>query len=145
MKRYRVGFVWQGAALFALVMLPNILWELFLSGDILHRPSVTPGLDIAMAVFQWLFVAAICLVRTDKADGFTGRSLTGPGAALLLYWGCWALYFDGAAAWPVLLGLTVFPCAAFLLFAAEQRNWAAFAPALCFAILHLCHFWGNYM
>ena len=64
---------------------------------------------------------------------------------LALYWGCWALYFGGVTGWPVLLGLTVFPCAAFLLFAVERRNWIAFIPAACFSVLHLFHFWSNYM
>ena len=132
MKRYRFRPVWPGIALFALVMLPNILWELLLSGDILHQPSATPGLDTAMAVCQWLLVAALCL-------------LSASASAAALYWGCWALYFGGWTGRSVLLGLTVFPCAAFLLFAAGRRNWIAFVPGACFTILHLCHFWGNYM
>ncbi len=145
MRRYRLGFVWQGTALFALVMLPNILWEVFLSGDVLHRPSATPGLDMAMAVCQWLFVAALCLMKNRGAGRLTPKGLMGPAGALALYWGCWALYFGGVTGWPVLLGLTVFPCAAFLLFAVERRNWIAFIPAACFSVLHLFHFWSNYM
>lgn len=144
MRGYRFRPVWPGIALFALVMLPNILWELLLSGDILHQPSATPGLDTAMAVCQWLLVAALCLLSADKG----GRSRAWGAAsasAAALYWGCWALYFGGWAGRPVLLGLTVFPCAAFLLFAAGRRNWIAFVPGACFTILHLCHFWGNYM
>ena len=57
MRGYRFRPVWPGIALFALVMLRKIVWELLLSGDILHQPSATPGLETAMAVCQWLFVA----------------------------------------------------------------------------------------
>lgn len=147
MKGYRVRPVWPGIALFALVMVPNILWEIVLSGDLLHQPSATPGLDTVMAVCQWFFAAALCLVETGKARTFMEASGCdiGAGAALALYWGCWMLYFGGTAARPVLLGLTVFPCASFLLFAAGRRNWIAFVPGCCFTALHLCRFWGNYM
>ena len=147
MKGYRVRPVWPGIALFALVMVPNILWEIFLSGDILHQPSVTPGLDAVMTVCQWLFVAALCLIGSDKAwtlPGVRGWDM-GAGASLALYWACWMWYFGGLDAWPVLLGLTVFPCAALLLFTVGRRNWIAFVPGCCFAALHLCRFWGNYM
>lgn len=147
MRGYRISPSWPGIGLFVLVMAPNALWAVFLSGDILHQPSATPGLNAAMTVCQWLFVAALCLLESDKALPFTLRDrwTAAAGVLLGLYWGCWLAYFCGWEHIPLLLGLTVLPCAAFLLFAAGRRNWWAVFTGIWFSLLHLCHFWGNYM
>ena len=142
MKRYRFGFDPWGLMIFALILLPNILWALLAGeGDLLARPTATPGLDMAVSVCQALTVAGmLCLRRCDGPPGKLLPPLLLTGAYLLL----WALYGLGAAHPAVLLGLAVCPCAAIVLRLVGRRNIPALIPAVLFTAGHalstLIHF-----
>ena len=45
----------------------------------------------------------------------------------------------------VILGLTIFPCLAFLLYSFDRKNMFAFVPALIFTIYHLVYACVNYI
>lgn len=134
MKKYRFGLDRRGLMLFLLLMLPNILWALLAGeGDLLMRPSVTPGLDMAASVCQALTVAGmLCLLRRDVPPGKPLVPLLLMAAYLLM----WALYGLGAAHPAVLLGLAVFPCAAIIAHLVGRRNMVALIPAALFAVGH---------
>ena len=134
MKKYRFGFDSFGLLLFALIMLPNILWTLLAGeGDLLMRSTTTPGLDMAVSICQTLTVAGmICLRRLDMPSAKPQGSLLFVAAYLLM----WALYGLGMTHPAVLLGLAVFPCAAILLHLIGRRNIPALFPAILFTVGH---------
>lgn len=134
MKKYCFGFDWRGLLLFALIMLPNILWTLLAGeGDLLMRPTATPGLDMAVSICQVLTIAGmLCLRRRDMPP----LKLMGPLLFVAAYLLMWILYGLGMTHPAVLLGLAVFPCAAILLHLIGRRNIPALLPASLFTVGH---------
>ena len=134
MKKYCFGFDWRGLLLFALIMLPNILWALLAGeSDLLMRPTATPGLDMAVSICQALTIAGmLCLRRRDMPPLKTLGPLLFVAAYLLM----WILYGLGMTHPAVLLGLAVFPCAAILLHLIGRRSIPALLPASLFTAGH---------
>lgn len=63
----------------------------------------------------------------------------------LLYFASWVFYYAGIANAPVILGLTVPPCLAFLFYAIGRKNGIAVVPALIFTVCHLIYALVNYI
>lgn len=139
MKNYRMGFDAWALALFAAIMLPNIFWfAVPAPTDVLRADSATEGLDAVASVLQIAMLAALCLLKNRGVEGIRLSSpIVAAGACVLVYYICWIAYYLGVAAIPVVLGMAVFPCAAFVLYAADRKNWIAFALAFAFALCHL--------
>lgn len=57
----------------------------------------------------------------------------------LLYFASWAGYYAGITNKVIILGLTVFPCLAFMLFAIDRKNKIAVLPIFIFTICHLIY------
>ena len=57
----------------------------------------------------------------------------------LLYFASWAGYYAGITNKVIILGLTVFPCLAFMLFAVDRKNMIAVVPISIFSICHLIY------
>lgn len=55
----------------------------------------------------------------------------------MLYFASWAGYYAGIVNTGIILGLTVFPCLAFLFFAIDRKNGIAVVPISIFSICHL--------
>lgn len=147
MKNYRFGFDGWGLALFLVVMLPNLLWfAVPAPNDVLRRESVTGGLDAAASAAQVLFAAALCLVvNRERQELRMTPCIVGCESCVLLYYAGWAAYYAGAVGPLVILLLTVPPCAAFLLFAVDRRNFVALVPAGVFAFCHVIHSVVNFL
>lgn len=143
MKRYRFGFEPWGLALFALIMLPNIVWMLVAGeNDLLMQPSVTPRLDVVVSISQILTVTGmICLRRCERLPFKPLWPLALVAAYLLM----WALYGLGVNHALVLLGLAVLPCAAILVFLAGRKNRIALIPAAVFAAGHVLSSFINFV
>jgi len=135
MKKYRFGFDWLGFVLFLAIMLPNFIWFAVPAPvDILRKESVTGGLDMAAGVCQVLLAASlVCVVNRERPKC---RFIL-PVIACLGYYTAWAAYYQGAAGPAVILAQCLFPCAAFLLFEAERKNYIAVIPTAGFTVLHL--------
>lgn len=140
-KKYRFGFSWEGLVAFLLVMTPNILWMACPPvNDPLARNSAPAAVEIAMSVSQWLMIALLAVIK--RKDAVRGKPASrifciACGALLLSYYLLWAAYFMGYAAPLQLLGMAVFPCTYFILFAVWRENMLALVPALVFAVLHI--------
>lgn len=138
-KRYTLGFDFWGLLLFLLVMLPNIVWfAVPAPEDVLRTESVTPVIDAVASVLQILTVAGICFV-VNKARGklrFSPLVVATMGCIVFYYFG-WVLYYAGVVGSGVILLLTLPPCAAFVLFAADRRNLPAVLAATGFSVCHL--------
>ena len=140
MRKLKFGFDPWGLLLFLAVMLPNFVWfALPAPNDILRGESVTPILDGIASMLQALLAAALCLIVRTEGPRFSWKSPRTGGAlvSLALYYAAWAAYYGGIVAPALLIALCVLPCAAFLLFEAERRNWIALLPTAAFSVCHL--------
>jgi len=141
LRKYRLGFEWRGLVLFLAIMVPNLLWfAVPAPNDILRADSRTPVIDAVASVCQVVFVICLCLlIRTDRKPFRMSKMILGVLASTLLYYVCWILYYQGITGVVVILGLTVFPCVAFLLFAIDRRNVLAVIPIALFTACHLAY------
>ena len=73
------------------------------------------------------------------------RLITATMICCLLYFLCWIFYYVGVTNAAVMLGLTIFPCLAFLFFAIDRKNMIAVIPILIFMVCHLIYGMVNYI
>lgn len=147
MKRYKFGFEFRGLILFLVIMLPTFIWSaLPAPNDILRAESVTEIADIIGTICQVVMVAALCLLkRTDcRKFGFSPLVI-GAVICCAAYYAGWIFYYSGFTNAAVILSLSIPPCAAFLLFALDRRNYAAVVPACGFTVCHLIYGIVNYI
>ena len=138
LQNYRFGFDLWGLLLFLLVMLPNFIWfAVPAPNDILRAESVTPIVDVIASICQVLTVACLCFLINKKRGKLRFSPLVIAAAVCVaVYYLGWALYYSGIAnAWVILL-LTLPPCLAFILFAADRKNLPAVLFASVFAVGH---------
>ena len=137
--KYKFGFDVSGLILFLLVMLPNFIWfAVPAPNDVLRSESVTPMVDVVASVCQVLTVVCLCFV-IHKERGKLRFSLLVIAAVICIvaYYIGWGLYYSGIASDGVILMLTIPPCLAFILFAADRKNLPAVLFATGFAVCHL--------
>ena len=147
LKKYKIGFDWIGLLLFLVIMIPNIIWFVVPApDDVLRTESVTGIIDSIASVCQVLMVASLCLTlnRNTPEPKVTGTIIT-VIACIFLYYICWLCYYQGNADKAVLMGLTVLPCAAFLLYSYERRNIITAFFAGIFSVCHLIYAVVNYI
>ncbi len=139
LKNYRMGFDVWGLMLFLAVMIPNIIWfAIPAPNDVLRTQSLTPVIDMIASVCQVLMVFSLCAFINTKRKKLALTPVIGASAAcVILYYVCWVLYYTGITAVSVILGMTVLPCLAFLLFAIDRKNAIALVPAAIFSVCHI--------
>lgn len=92
---------------------------------------------IASACQVWM-AAALCFLVNRKSHKFRSTPLViAVIVCCFLYFASWAGYYAGIVNAGVILGLTVFPCLAFMFFAIDRKNMAAVVPISIFSICHL--------
>ena len=136
---YRFGFDFWGLFLFLLVMLPNFIWfAVPAPNDVLRADSVTPVVDVMASICQVLTVACLCFLINEERGKlrFSPLVITAVICVAVYYLG-WALYYSGIASSWVILLLTLPPCLAFILFAADRKNLPAVLFATAFAVCHV--------
>lgn len=141
LKKYRLGFDIYGLLLFLIIMIPNFIWfGIPAPNDILRADSITGTLDTVASICQVLMILLLCAVvnRERKKTGIR-PFLIGTFLCVSLYILSWIIYYLGIVNVFIILGLTVLPCLAFLLFAADRKNMAAVVPIVIFTICHLCY------
>lgn len=68
LQKYRMSFEPWGLALFAAVMLPNLLWMIFpVPNDVLRANSLTPVVDRIGSICQMAMVFCLCFIRRVDA------------------------------------------------------------------------------
>ena len=138
LQQYRFGFDFWGLLLFLLVMLPNFIWfAVPAPNDVLRTESVTPVVDVMASICQVLTVACLCFLINEKRDKLRFSPLVIAAAVCVaVYYLGWVLYYSGIAnSWIILL-MTLPPCLAFILFAADRKNLPAVLFASVFAVGH---------
>lgn len=147
LKRYGLGFDICGLLLFLMIMIPNFIWfAVPAPNDILRVDSVTPVLDTIASVCQMLMAIALCIFinQERKRLSFTGLIIAAM-ICCLLYFISWVFYYIGITNAVVILGLTLFPCLAFLFFAIDRKNIIAVIPIILFTICHLIYAIVNFI
>ncbi len=145
-KKYRFRFDPWACALFALIMLPNVIWFANPSGTlaVLQARDILPAADVTASITRVLMIAFLCFLKNTDALPIRPRALICACAlCVLAYYAMWRLYSWNAGPcfnsvseeW----GLCLFPCAAFILFSLDRKNLPALAFALVFTVCHaLC-------
>ena len=138
-NKYRFGFDVWGLILVLLVMFPNFIWfAVPAPNDVLRSESATPIIDIIASVCQVLTVACLCFVINKERSKLRFSLLVIAAViCIVAYYIGWGLYYSGIASDGVILMLTIPPCLAFILFAADRKNLPAVLFATGFAVCHL--------
>ena len=138
-NKYRFGFDVWGLILFLLVMFPNFIWfAVPAPNDVLRSESATPIIDIIASVCQVLTVACLCFVINKERSKLRFSLLVIAAViCIVAYYIGWGLYYSGIASDGVILMLTIPPCLALILFAADRKNLPAVLFATGFAVCHL--------
>lgn len=139
LNKFRFGFDVWGLILFLLVMLPNFIWfAVPAHNDVLRAESVTPVVDMIASVFQVLTVACLCFVINKERGKLRFSPLViAAVVCVVVYYIGWVLYYSEIVHTWVILLLTLPPCLAFVLFAADRKNLPAVLFATGFAVCHL--------
>lgn len=146
-KNYKIKFNVSALILFALIMLPNIIWFFIpIQNDVLKNESCVPVLDVFSMVFQVIMLAALCILKNKHADKikFTVLIILSTVFAGLYYF-CWILYFSGIVHGAVLIGLSLFQCGSFFLYGLDRKNYIALCPLAVFTVLHLISTVKNFL
>lgn len=134
LKKYKFGIDTWAIWLFAVIMLPNIIWALSdLPNDILKSETLTPVLDNIMTIAQVLAILSLCLIKNRETQNRPIKSSL-PAisvAVCMLYYSAWIFYFSGGSDGFILTALCVTPCVALILYCLFRKN----APALLFTAL----------
>jgi len=147
LKKYHLGFDLWGLGLFLVLMVPNFIWfAVPAPHDVLRADSITGAADAIAAGCQVLMAAALCFLVNKERPRLQASPLTmATAGCCLLYFISWGFYYSGAVSPPVILGLTVFPCLAFLFFAIDRKNRVALIPISGFTICHLIYSVVNFI
>ena len=147
LNKYRFGFDVLGLILFLLVMLPNFIWfAVPAPNDVLRKDSLTPAVDLVASVCQVLTIACLCFVINKERCKLRFSPLViATIVCVVVYYIGWVLYYSGIVNVWVILLLTIPPCLAFILFAADRKNIPAALFATVFVVCHLIFAMMNFI
>ncbi len=148
MKNYKISFSLTGLMLYALQLLPNIIWMLAPpANDVLTKnSSVYPILNIIEQVFGIMTVALlILLINKNKVRS----SKLYIGLAILFlagYYVAWIFYYRGVVApWLLIIGIAAMPPLYFFFVGLWKRNYAALVSCVIFGITHISITCASYL
>lgn len=122
-------------------MIPNFIWfAVPAPNDVLRADSVTEMIDTIASICQVLMVIALCIFMNKKSCKFHITPLIIVVViCCLLYFVSWISYYAGIVNIVVILGLTITPCLAFMLFAIDRKNMMAVVLISIFTLCHLIY------
>ena len=139
LKKYKMGFDVWGLIVFIIIMIPNFIWfAVPAPNDILRTESTTKVIDAIGSVAQVVMIFALCVFINTKRNklGFTNTIIT-MICCIVIYYCSWVFYYLGVTNGLVILGLTIPPCLAFLLFAIDRKNSISVIPIAIFTVCHV--------
>ncbi len=140
LKKYKFGIDVWAIWLFAVIMLPNIIWALSdLPNDVLKRETLTPVLDNIMTISQVLMILALCFIKNSETQNRPIKSsLPAISAAFcMLYYSAWIFYFCGSSDGIILTALCSVPCVALILYCLFRKNAPALLLTALFSVFHI--------
>jgi len=141
MKNIKIGFSAFGLLVAALQALPNIAWALFpptpnaLNGNASSNPFIEYGEHILGVAIVILLVFLVNRRNTYKLVP-AGIPTIVCFAAIALYWGCWALYYAGIQATPVIYAMVLLPVTAFFFAGVAEKVTPISAVSAAFLAFH---------
>ncbi|MBO5502677.1 MAG: hypothetical protein J6K73_00475 [Clostridia bacterium] len=147
LKKYTMGFDLWGVLLFAIIMLPNLVWMTHPApNDVLQVESATPVLDMIGSICQVAMMFGLCFIRRVDAKPLRlSPHLVAALVCVLVYLAAWSCYYAGIANALVILLLTLVPCAAFILYLADRQNGIGLIPAALFTLCHIIFAIANFL
>lgn len=147
LKKYKIGFDIWALVLFTVIMIPNFIWfAIPAPNDILRVESVTKIPDMIASISQVVMLIVLCVfINTEREKRSITRFIVAVLINCMLYFICWIFYYIGVISAAIILGMTIFPCLAFLFFAIDRKNRIAIIPISIFAICHLIYGVANYI
>ncbi len=137
-KDYKFTFNLSALILFAFIMLPNIVWfAVPPSTDPLRNPSLIPMLDTIASKMQVIMIFSLCAVKNTNAEKLKFNLFIILSAiSCFLYYVCWILYYFGIVNGFIMICLCLLPCASFIFYAVDRKNYLSFNSIIIFTILH---------
>ena len=147
LKKYKMGFDIWALVLFIAIMIPNVIWfSVPAPNDILRTESITKIPDTIASISQVVMLVALCIfINTEWKKRNVTRFIVAVIINCALYFICWIFYYIGISNAAIILGMTIFPCLAFLFFAFDRKNNIATIPISIFTICHLMYGVVNYI
>lgn len=141
LKKYRFGLDVSGLLLFLIIMIPNFIWfAVPAPNDILRTDSITGTLDTVASICQVLMIIILCVFRNRECKRISiSPFIIAVIICCLLYFISWGVYYIGVVNAVVILGLSIPPCLAFLVFAIDRKNKIAIIPILIFTACHIIY------
>ncbi|WNS44751.1 hypothetical protein [Paenibacillus sp. MMS20-IR301] len=140
MRSYRIQFSLSGLLLYALQLLPNLLWMLVPpANDVLTgNSSAYPLLNITEGSFGVLTVI-LMVILIRKGEGKNSRVFIRlAGLFLAVYYLAWVLYYNGIVApWLLILGIALMPPLYFFFTGLWMKNYVLLIPCAVFGITHI--------
>ncbi len=138
LKNYKFRFDIWALLLFLLIMLPNLIWSVIPApDDVLRKESVTATIDLITSACQVLMIASLTFLNNTESPKFGLTPLViGAGVCCLIYYLCWWAYYQGIVGPLIIMGLTLPPSLAFVMYAIDRKNLIAAILALCFTAGH---------
>lgn len=142
----KISFSWIGLAVFALPMLINIVYAVFLPSEAPKQAAVVPRrLEIVEQVSRIAYLAAITFLVSGEPIDFQSICFWLATLFLLLYYVVWIRYFAGGRKANLLnrsflfvpMPLAVFPVLYFLCAAGWLHNVPAAVIIVVFGAAHL--------
>ena len=148
LSNYEFGFSPTGLLLYALQLLPNILWMLRPpANNVLARNrSSRPILNFIEAVFG--IATVILLIFLKTMDGARESPVYIGSAFLFLagYYVAWFFYYRGVVApWLIIIGMAAMPPLYFIFVGLWMKNYFVLIPCVIFGIAHVTITCSNYL
>lgn len=148
MKNYKFGFSPTGLILYALQLLPNIIWMLVPPANniLAENTSAYPILNIIEQAFGITTVAMLILL-INKGGGKNSKLYIELAILFLAgYYIAWIFYYIGVASpWLLIIGIAAMPPLYFLFVGLWMRNYAVLIPCVIFGVAHITITCSNYL
>ena len=147
---YVIAFSLAGLLLYALQLLPNIIWlAMPPANDVLKRNSSPhAALNLVEQVFGIATVALLIIVISRAGTEGRNSSWLLLCAAVFLgaYYAAWVLYYHGnVSPWLLVLGIAAMPPLYYFFVASWMKDYLALVPCVIFGVAHVAITWSNYV
>jgi hypothetical protein len=148
MKDHGFGFSLTGLILYALQLLPNIIWVLRRpANDVLAKNS-SPYQILNVIEHVFGVMTVVLLVLLISKGGGRNSSIYLDLAILFLvgYYVAWVLYYRGVVSpWLLIAGLAGMPPLYFFFAGLWMKNYVALIPCVIFGIAHVAITCSTYL
>ncbi|WP_334074094.1 MULTISPECIES: hypothetical protein [Paenibacillus] len=148
MKNYGFQFSLIGLLLYALQLLPNIIWKLVPpANNVLTKNSSAYNiLNIIEGLFGVITVI-LMVVLIGKVEGRNSNLYIGLAMLFLAaYYISWIFYYNGVVApWLLILGIASMPPLYFFFVGLWMKNYVLLVPCAIFGMTHILITCMNYL